>query len=83
MFIKAKDYDEAWEKIFDEYVENVLSEFIRTKKCTINIEYGSCRRYEYNGADDYDCQTEGIIELSFDEFIEELGYCEFLEMIGG
>ena len=80
MWVEARDYDEAWEKIFDDYVEDVLSEFIK-KGCDVVIEYGGCRRYEFKGADEYNCETRGIIELSFQEFIEELGYCEFLDLL--
>ena len=80
MFISAKNQEEAYEKIFDDYVEDVLSEFIK-KGCNIIIEYGDCRRYKYNGSDDYDCKTRGIIELSFDEFVKELGYCELLDLL--
>ena len=80
MFIEAKDYDEAWEKIFDDDVEEVLSEFIK-KGCDITIEYGDCIPYDFAGSIDYDCKIKGIIELSFKEFVEELGYCELLDLL--
>ena len=80
MFVNAKNQEEAWEKIFDDYIEDVLSEFIK-KGCEIVIEYGDCTQYEVGSSFEHECNTKGIIELSFQEFIKELGYCEFLDLL--
>jgi len=81
MWINAKDYDEAYNKIFDDYFEETFEEFISSKGGYIVVSYGECRPIEFRGHYDEDCRELGEFELSWEEFVNEIGLYELLDFL--
>jgi len=81
MWICAKNFGEAYDKIFDDYLKEAFEEFISSKRTFITISYGECRPIEFNGHYDKDCVDLGEFELSWEEFINEIGLYDFLDFL--
>ena len=81
MWINAKDYDEAYEKLFTDHTDELLNKFLKEKKYWVTVEYGYSKPYDYKGCTDYEDVTLGSFEIDWKEFVEELGTYELLDVL--
>jgi len=77
MWINAKDFDEAYDKIY-ENAREVIEEFLNGEKMYITISYGYPITYMNNNHLEEDVMFLGEFKLYWSDFVEELGSYELL-----
>ena len=83
IFIEARSVDEALEKFYedDDKIIDAVDKMVEKNKPSFILEYGDCRLYTYDGADDYDCTTRGEIEITARELVDEIGAFEVFQIL--
>ena len=85
IFIEARSADEALEEFYEnnDKIIEAVNKMLENDKPYFILEYGDCRMYTYNGADDYDCTTRGEIEITAQELVDEIGAFEIFQVLRG
>ena len=68
LWVEASNFDESYNKAIKELRDDALELFLTDDIDEVEVEYGTCKPYEYNYSTDYECEELGEFNISFSDF---------------
>jgi len=62
-------YDEAFEEMKED-LEDIIDELLKRNTTSFTLELVKCKRYEYKGKEDFECETYKEYDMELDDLFD-------------